>query len=199
MIDNFEQISELLSWEDSNDFYFVQILKRKKENPELSSNSYVVKTYYITSLDNLNFYKEEMKMLAKFHNARVYINLNKRNFEKCSLQTARIILDQIANKDYKSSRKAFNTICGKYSSDTDKKWIIDVDDNSSKKFYDWLKEELDKLQPIGPKFITHIDTKNGYHIISKPFNLAEFNELFRDKQELKPDVHKQNPTILYML
>jgi len=35
MIDNFEQIKKLLTFETEDDFYFGQILQRKKEHPEL--------------------------------------------------------------------------------------------------------------------------------------------------------------------
>jgi hypothetical protein len=33
VIDNLELIKPLLSFEDENDFYYLQILKRKKDNP----------------------------------------------------------------------------------------------------------------------------------------------------------------------
>jgi hypothetical protein len=198
-INNFDTISKLLNWENENDFYFIQILKRKKENKDLGSNSYVVKTYYITSIESLELHKEEMKLLANFHQARVYINLNKRNFEKCSLQTARIILDQIANKDYKSSRKAFNTICGKYSSDTDKKWIIDIDDKEFSD-YDKLRTVLQNCEPIAinEKIQAVIPTKNGCHVITSPFNVETFKKYWSASNEEIPEIHKNNPTILYM-
>lgn len=35
-VNNFEQIESLLDFTSSNDFYFVQIIQRKKENPEIS-------------------------------------------------------------------------------------------------------------------------------------------------------------------
>ena len=95
MIDNFEQISKLLSFDNNDQFYFVQVLKRKKENPELGSNSYVVKTYYIKSVDDLMFNKGEMIVLANYHNARICINLNKRSFERTCLHTLKKITDQI--------------------------------------------------------------------------------------------------------
>ena len=39
--------------------------------------------------------EEEIINICKLFNARAGINLNKRNFEKCSLQAAKLILDQI--------------------------------------------------------------------------------------------------------
>jgi len=43
------------------------------------------------------------------------------------------------------------------------------------------------------KIYTQIPTKNGYHIITKPFNLKQFKDKYPDI-----DVHKNNPTILYI-
>lgn len=53
MINNILAIKSLLHFQSEDDFYHLQILKRKKEHPELGSNSYVVKTYYIRSVEYL--------------------------------------------------------------------------------------------------------------------------------------------------
>ena len=44
-----------------------------------------------------------------------------------------------------------------------------------------------------PIYMEFIKTKSGIHIISAPFNLQKFREEFPDI-----DVHKDNPTILYI-
>ncbi|MCK9446736.1 hypothetical protein M0Q50_07755 [bacterium] len=195
-INNFEQLREMLNFTDKNDFYFVQILKRRKDqgNSDIGSNSYVVKTYYIKSKEQLDKDMAEMILLADFQNARVYINLNKRNFKKCSLQTARLILDQMCNEDYISAPKAFNTVCGRYSDEEDKKWVIDYDEKDLDKLKE-VENYINTLQPkdIKNKIYCQVKTKNGYHLITSPFNLQDFKIKYSDI-----DVHKQNPTILYM-
>jgi len=192
-INNFAQLREMLNFTDKNDFYFIQVLRRKKENPELGSNSYVVKTYYIKSKEQLDKDMAEMILLADFQNARVYINLNKRNFKKCSLQTARLILDQMCNEDYISAPKAFNTVCGRFSDEEDKKWVIDYDEKDLDKLKE-VENFINDLQPVVKnKIYCQVKTKNGYHLITSPFNLQEFKIKYPDI-----DVHKQNPTILYM-
>ena len=42
MIDVFEKIKHLLVFESVDDFYYLQILQRKKENPGIGSNSRVM-------------------------------------------------------------------------------------------------------------------------------------------------------------
>ena len=191
MVDNIEKIKNLLTFESADDFYHLQILKRKKENPELGSNSYVVKTYYIKSLESLDFYYEEIKLLCGFHNARACINLNKRSFKKTSLHTLKKITDQILNEDYKSTRNAYNSVCGAVSNagKDGKRWIIDIDIKGDEGL-----DETDRLERLLPDgcAVALLETKNGWHLITKPFNLQEY------RNEVEHDIHKNNPTILYI-
>ena len=64
MIDNFNQIRNLLQFNSPNDFYFVQIIRRKKENPEMKerNNSYsrCIKSYYINSIEKFDTKKDEI-------------------------------------------------------------------------------------------------------------------------------------------
>lgn len=196
-MNNLEVIKPLLVFEDDDTFYHLQVLQRKKENSNLGSNSYVIKTYYISSIEYLESKMLEIFSLCNLYNARAYINLNKRSFEKIALQNLKKITDCILNKNYRGVRKSYESVAGSFSSDAHKKWIIDIDYNSSEKFFKMLKAELTKMQPVGDKFIARIYTKHGYHMITTPFNISEFNELFRNMQDLKPDIHKNNPTLLY--
>ena len=196
MIDNFQLIRQLLTFDtgidQNDDFYFAQIIQRKKEHPELGSNSHVVKTYFIKSQSHIDFYKPEMITLANFHNARVGINLNKRSFEKLAFHTLKKVADQILNKDYPSIRKAYNSVCGQFSSDQNKKWIVDIDHKNKRDINSTLRF-IESLQPAGQKFIALIETKNGFHLITTPFNVQEFKTEYPDIE-----VHKDNPTILYI-
>lgn len=200
MIDNFEQIKGLLEFDNADVFYFLQILKRKKEHPELGSNSYVVKTYFIKRLEELDFYRGEIEVLCNYHNARAYINLNKRSFERTAFHNLKKVTDIIMNKDFKAARKAYASVCGEYAADTDKKWIIDLDQEQMDdiEFMDLIGGVANEISHIEPnisehKVIAQIQTKNGVHLISRPFNLQKFKEIFPSI-----DVHKQNPTLLYV-
>ncbi len=189
MIDNFNQISELLKFESEDDFYHLQILKRKKENPELGSNSQVIKTYYVYSHDYLKSIKPEIVNLCEFHNARACINLNSRSLERAAFHTLKKITDVIMNKDWKSVHKAYDSVCGTFASNKDKSWIIDIDVKDLDEV-NRIESIINPIEPIGDKKIAVIETKNGYHLISKPFNLS--------KVDIHHDIHKNNPTILYI-
>ena len=197
MINNFSIIKNLVTFEPEDEFLHLQILKRKKENPDLGSNSYVVKTFYIRSWDYLESKMPEIMNLCQFNNARAYINLNKRSFESIAFHTLKKVTDQIMNKDFKSVHKAYESVCGAYCADKDKKWIIDIDwiewsDKAELANIVTLVQELQKQ--TGKEPITeYIPTKNGTHIITRPFNISKFRNVHPNV-----DVHKDNPTILFM-
>lgn len=196
MIDNFNLIEPLLTFESEDDFYHLQILKRKKEHPELGSNSYVVKTYYISSIKYLATKMPEIKQLCDFHNARAYINLNVRSFERTAFHTLKKVTDQIMNRDFKSVRKAYESVCGEHGTGREKRWIIDIDDHFDTlgvEFFVEMYEFLYDIAPDGNKLIAELPTKNGIHIITKPFRLDTFHANYPGI-----DVHKNSPTILYI-
>ena len=71
-------------------------------------------------------------------------------------------------------RNVFDSVAGEIHSDPDKKWIIDIDDvqNADEE----LVHKLRELQMEGKRepMIEILPTKNGVHLISRPFNLKKF-------------------------
>jgi len=192
MIDNFEQIKQYLTFDSSDDFYYVQIIQRRKENPELKTNNYMVKSYAISSIDYLEMKKKEIVTLCELHNARAYINLNKRSFEKCAYHSMKKLTDVILAKSFKSAKKVFDSVASAYSSDKEKKWLIDVDDMEfpSPLMMAHIEHNCKPYEP--DKIIGVIKTLNGCHLITKPFNIVQFREKYPDVE-----VKKNSPTLLY--
>lgn len=189
MVDNFGKIKSFLETESDDDFFFLQVLKRKKENPDIGSNSYCLKTYYVSSREYLEKKRKEIIDLCDSNNARAYINLNRRSYEKMAFHVLKKLSDQIMNKDYKSVKKSYDSVCGSFSNEKNKKWIIDIDSKDTE-FIESVKSYVEDIQG---DFYDLIPTKNGFHIITSPFNLSFFREKYNDV-----DVHKDNPTILYI-
>ena len=199
MINNIEIIKTLLEFNSEDEFYHLQVLKRKKENPELGSNSYVVKTYYVGSIEYLESKMPEIINLCEFHNARAYINLNRRSYEQLGLQVMKKIIDQMSNQDFKSIKNAYDSVCGSFIKESNKKWIIDLDDVAPEEVSPLMLAHIDyHCEPIATsldegKCLAIIPTKNGCHLITKPFN----SKTFADKYPVI-DIQKNNPTLLYM-
>ena len=190
MVNNLDIIKGLLSFESEDDFYHLQIIKRKKEHPELGSNSHIIKTYYIKSIGHLDKCMGEIIVLCDYHNARACINLNVRSFEKMAFHTLKKVSDIIMNRDYKSVRNAYESVCGSYGTGRDKRWIIDID-NNDEELDRQIQLNINNCEPFGMKIIANLPTKNGHHLICSPFDVRGFG--FKDI-----DIHKNNPTILYI-
>jgi len=190
-VNNSAKIGTMITFE-KDDFYFLQILKRRKDNPEMEKDMVVIKNYYVESMDQYIKLIPRIISLCQYENARAYFRLNKRNYKKIGLQMIRRVADHISSGNNKAIKTAFDSICGEYHSDTDKKWIVDIDsiDNN---INDVLFELTNlQLQTEKEPMMEIIPTKNGVHVITRPFNLKKFRETFSGI-----DVHKDNPTILY--
>ena len=200
MVNNFEQIKKMLTFASEDDFYHLQIIKRKKEHPELGSNSYVVKTYYISSIEYLELKKDEIINLCEFHNARGCINLNRRSFEKIAFHAMQKVANQLMNRDFRSVRKAYESVCGANSNEPNKKWIIDIDDVSvdamahDPKIQKMIDRIVELQSQTGKEpYLAAVRTKSGFHLIATPFRLDTFCGEYPEFL-----VHKDNPTILYI-
>lgn len=202
-MDNIEKILPLLKFESPDDFYFLQILQRKKENPQLGSNSRVIKNYYITSEQYLLDKYEEIKKLCDFFNARAAIRLNKRSFEKVGFKALENIANTMQNREYKHLMKSYDRACGLLNNEKTKKWIVDVDKNE----VIWLEQIINSIQPcepLGDKIITQIPSKSGIHLITTPFNIQQFKINFTEELKayqmnyIELEILKDNPTNLYL-
>jgi len=194
MINNFDIIKNLLVFPHQDSFYFLQVLQRKKDHPNLGNNSRVIKTYYITSVEYLENHMDEIITLSDAFNARAMINLNPRSFRKTGFAVLRKIADQMGNDDFFSIRKSYDSVCGEYQSEIDKRWLVDID-STDPELIAWVEMKINELHASHPTYeiLAKIPSKSGVHIISNPFNMDKFGALYPDI-----DVHKNNPTSLYI-
>ena len=198
-MNNFENIRKMLSFPDENAFYFLQILKRRKDNPDLGKDMVHIADYYIYSLDQFDELKRKIINQCNAENARAYFRLNRRDSKKVAMQVLKRTVDYITSENYRAVKNVFASCAGEFHSDPDKTWIVDMD-NVSLDFFNHsdkcnsVRELVLELQKEAGKepMMTYLFTKGGIHIITRPFNLNKFREQHPDI-----DVHKDNPTILY--
>jgi len=199
MIDNIEIIKPLLTFNSEDDYYFLQIIQRKKDVKSTDirlqgscNSARLIKGYYITSLEHLEKNYYEIKELCNLFNARAGICLNKRSFKSTSLQMMVQLAQSIQANNFKN-QGSWNNISGIYHPIKDKTWIIDMDKEN---LFDEksISEIINLCEPKGDKIISKIPSKNGFHFITKPFNIDTFKKFY-----LKDlDIHKNNPTNLYI-
>ena len=190
MINNFELIKNFVEFQNNDDFFFVYILKRKRENPNIKRDSISIHNYYFSSIKDFDKYHDEIVDLCNDNNARCYINLNKRSFKEVALESNFKTAELLKNNQYRAVYKTYLSACGKNSNEKIKKWIIDLE-----------KEDISHLENIkymiessGSVIYLQIPTKNGIHLVVKGFDSRKFRESF-PTIEIKED----NPTILYSI
>ena len=206
MRDNFHIIEPLLDFKEPNTFYFIQILKRRKDNPGLKTGVQTIDNLYIYTPEDLNKLKEKIVERCIKNNARAYINLNRLDTEKIALQTLRKIADLVIQGDYRAVKNAYSSVCGTYHSESEKRWVVDIDSDVI-----YLKDEVrqvieslqSEIKGHNYRILAEIPTRSGVHLITNPFNMHLFRKIMAERANssedgyLKIEVQKNSPTILY--
>lgn len=211
MIDNFELIKSLFYFNEANNMFFhLQIIQRAKdhkgENRKVKEST--IKTYFIKSEEHLDRVKEEIILLCEHYGARAYINVAGKDFKNLQDLLLAKLAEYNLNGTIKDPRRILNSAAGKLKSRSPK-WIIDIDDISITdtiidKLFELYTEarktedseaSIESLKEREHNFIyAQVPTKQGVHLIVKPFNLQAFHKVFPNI-----DVHKNSMgTILYI-
>jgi len=189
-IDNFNKLSTFIKFDSPDIFYFIQILKRKKDNPEISHHkshrTRAIRTYVITSIEDFDGLREEITAICRATNSRAYMHVTGRSFEKITGLCLGGITKIIQQKNYGNISKLFNTSCGLSESRVKPHyWVVDIDS----KIQEDMPEVWQEIRSLGGDVVSKVETVNGYHLITTPFNRLKFNNVI--------DVHPNNPTLLY--
>ena len=251
---NFDIIRTLLSFPNAGDFYMLQILQRRKDNPGLKGDTVVIDNFLIYSFDMYDSLIERIIERCESNNARAYFRINRRNDKKLAQYTINAISTMIANNqhpkmealleyhkdfpmrsvnnialsdinsnqksyikniseeaigllisalsfDQSTLRKEFMSVAGKYNSDNDKKWIIDLDKEIleyEEFLLDLIKRLHTEITDKESKIHCVINTVSGKHIICNPFNVSKFAKEVSVKGIYEENlVQKDSPTLLY--
>lgn len=197
MIDNLELIKPLLNFENKGDFYMLYVFKRKKDQPEGERDNHqsvrTIKSYCIESIEHLERRYDEIKQLCEMFKARAYIHVQKQNHFDVSLNMMVALAQRI--QDGNTNQKGlFDSVVGQIKTH-EKRWIVDID-MKSEVAVEKISKLINILRPEGDKIEAVIPTKSGYHLITKRFDVMEFNKIMNLQRDV-PDIQKKNPTLLY--
>lgn len=201
-LDNIDLIKPLLDFSDEECFYFLQIMQRRKDGNSTHRHTRIIKNYYIRSEEYLDKKYDEIKDLCRFFNARACIRLNKRNYRDVSFKMMQYLAGMMSNKDWEHCNKAFNKACGRGHAEPKrgKSWVVDVDSTDNKKVVEICKM-VDQCDPQVHKVHTVLESPNGYHLITSPFNTNQFvNEVIPEDSDIirVVEIKKDNPTNLFV-
>ena len=193
MINNIELIKPLLNFSQNGDFYMLYIFKRKKDQPEGEKDNHqsvrTIKTYCIESIDHLERRWDEIIQLCEMFKARAYIHIQKQNHFDVSLNMMVALAQRIQDGNH-NQKGLFDSVVGQIKTQ-EKRWVVDIDIDSIE-MVQHITRFINKLRPEGEKTEAVIPTKNGYHLITKRFDVMEFSKYFPTI-----DIQKKNPTLLY--
>lgn len=211
MTDNFDLYKEYITNDfnnsslDDGDMYFVvELMRRGKDNPDMPAANYHFKNYYIRKPEDLDRYKSEIIMLCDMLRLRAYVSVNYKSFRQVTLDTLAELARRVSNNDYKKNYNVYESCSGQYCHSQNKRWVIDIDDETSidsdkvKK----IEDVINLCQPTNKnKIITKIPTKSGVHVITTPFDRTQFVLNCTDNLENGindiPDIKKNHLTLLY--
>ncbi len=192
-INNIELIKPLLNFDNEGDFYMLYVFKRKKDQPEGEKDNHqsvrTIRSYCIKSIEQLEKRYDEIMMLCEVFKARAYIHIQKQNHKDVSLEMMVSSAQKIRGGQHEQ-QGLFDSVVGQLKTH-EKRWIIDVDDKDTNELVR-ITEALHVTRPEGDKLETVIPTRNGYHLITKRFDVEMFRNIFPHI-----DIQKKNPTLLY--
>ena len=208
MLNNIELIKPMFYFnEDNNMFFHCQIVQRAKDHKGEKVREGAIKTYFIRSREHLDRIMPEIILLCEHYGARAYINVAGKDFSSLQSLLLMKLASDIHQGIVRNPRKCLNSAAGELKSRVPR-WIVDVDDMSMKdsiknRLFELYVEALKRkgsdlvtetLAEAGYSYIyTEIPTKQGVHLIVRPFNVKAFSETFPDV-----DVHKNSMgTLLY--
>ena len=194
MINNLELIKPLLNFDNEGDFYMLYVLKRKKDQTTDKSNHQSVRTiksYCIDSIEYLEKRYDEIQQLCEMFKARAYIHIQKQNHKDVALEMIPQIVKRIQSGQI-NQKHVFDSVVGQLKT-YEKRWIVDIDTKNPVAIMK-IQEYVDQCRPEGKnKIEAVIPTKNGVHLITKRFDVMEFQKRYPEI-----DIKKKNPTLLYL-
>jgi hypothetical protein len=200
-IDNRKKILKMITLDD-NYFYYCQVLMRRKEHPTLEKNATTLIEHYVATSRHWNDKLYSAINLATVTNSRVYIHLNRRDTYRVLLEINLEIAKLLVTGHIQAVRKIVSSIVGRNHSEKDKKWVVDIDwgdltDEQLDLMLNKIKELLVKAKRSDELVL--LPTKNGFHLITGPFNIDEFGKFLKTNDIPKVDIMKDNsPALLFI-
>jgi len=180
-------------------YYVIELMRRGKDNPDMPAANYHFKNYYIYSWKDLNKYEDEIKNICNFLRLRAYASVNYKLMSQIALDTLAESARRIAVHDYKKFYNIFESCSGKFVDHKNNIWIVDID-KEDLDMVDIIKDFINECEPVKTeKIIFEMPTKSGLHLITKAFNLQDFNGKCINFLGLKKtiDIKKNHLTLLY--
>lgn len=208
IVNNIEKIKDLLVFPKGNSdvYYFIQVIQRRKENPDLPVNEIQRHCVWANSIAELDNRLPRIIAVCEKYNARAYISCIPRSIERftkeCLLELTLRVCTENYDKPWNIQKKVALRRCTAKTKGVIPKpyWLLDVD---SKDQDDCV--EIENYIGKYTKVVKTLDSLNGYHIVIEAFDITKLKDVCvskcRDDYELpmgqKFTLQKDCNTILY--
>ena len=207
MTDNFNRFREFMQLpeqEGGDAYYVIELVRRGKDCPDLPAANYHFKNYYIDTLAKYDKVQDEIRLLCRTLRLRAYVSVCRKSFRRVTMNTLAEMARRAALDDFNRPDKIFGSCSGKDVGKDGKHWVVDIDDCQFNTLPHVRKRKriidtIGSCEPEGKKLEMMLPTRTGVHLITRPFNLEQFNRLCKEEPEIEeiPDVKKNHLTLLF--
>ena len=209
-IDNFDKVANLMEYKSDDDFYFVQIIKRYKDNPhdDKSKGNYRGGAWYLNSwriknVNELMALKQTIIKICHDNNARAYVTVNSRSMKDTDNQIIKvrsglhrsdptyIHADDIVAaqpRPLENNPKSHQNWAGKRL-----KFFIDIDPEGMSKYVARLlfRDVKETLKSLNMQPIEEYETPSGgLHLVLPNREDPNFPLLLKKLKEIDDDVDR---------
>lgn len=207
MTDNFNRFREFMQLpeqEGGDAYYVIELVRRGKDCPDLPAANYHFKNYYIDTLSKYDKVQDEIRLLCRTLRLRAYVSVCRKSFRRVTMSTLAEMARRAALGDFSRPYAVFESCRGKDVGKDGKYWVVDIDDCQFNTLPHVRKRKriidtIESCEPEGKKLEMMLPTRTGAHLITRPFNLEQFNRLCKENPEIEeiPDVKKNHLTLLF--
>lgn len=203
--DNFNTIRDLLSFPDTKDIFFhIELIGRKKDNPDLTESQKSFGSYFVTSLAMFDAIKDEIVRKCVDKKCRAYINLNPKSKKAVGFTLMHKLMTMAENDDFTNLFSLMTSAAGTVNGVKDHRtFIIDIDDcdNTSFAALDEVKSIINDCRradmTVNP-YVGFVKTASGFHMITTPFDVSDFNKKKSVLKHCTAEVKTNSPTLLFV-
>ena len=170
ILDNIDLVRRLLKFKEGV-FYFIQVIQRRKDNPDLEKTDMKRYQCFITSEEDFDIHLKRIVKVCNDFNARAYISLIPRSLEKLGKQCLLEYAKRVTSSDYSRIWDIPNRVA--LSEETRMAGVIskplrmfDLDDLNP----DNLDTLIKFIDGLGLSIAATVPTPNGYHVLVEAFN-----------------------------
>ena len=196
-VNNFDRISNLLSFDGKTIYLVWLVVRNKDKSTELKGNNRnrTIKSYYFTTKEHFESRWDEIIKLCKTFNCRAYIGINGKPLKNVlytmQQKLTEDIFQHLDNQPINLNGIVDHSVM-KAGTAGNRRWVVDVD-NTDLEYLLQVEHTINQSRSGHEvNVIDTIPTAHGYHFITYRFDPIDLATQFKDVE-----IKKEGLTLLY--